>query len=468
MMRSFFKKCGAYALGAACLAGAAHAQDYRYPSMLPGYAAPPSYAATRVADHRSVMSQNPVEGPSLPAPTPYAETIMPGQAGAPAMNGYGYENGVVYGSPEGDAMHDGGCTECGDCCTPCHQWCWFGGVRVLGMTLESQDEHWFSYDDINLENQILNHEDADMDWAGGVEASIGRYFNCCQNGIELVYWGLYPDSSEASVTAADVQGTLNHVFTFNSLSYDDGLGGGVAALDDWFNDAQIHRVRRDWEFHNVEVNLLTFRNGFMGGCGCGPSIPSGCWDSCQPRVNLSFLAGFRFFRFDEYLQFASDNSETVFDGDPDEVYYDVDVDNELYGIQIGGEAELFVTRRLSFSAGTKFGVFENNMEQRQLIAGANGAAVVNDPISPNFGQAYDITSSEEDVAVLGELETGVNVYLLHNLRATAGYRVLAISGVARTTDQIPYNFDDILGAREINTEGSMVLHGGYAGLEFNY
>jgi hypothetical protein len=352
----------------------------------------------------------------------------------------------------------------------CRQSCWFGGVRGLIMDLADQDDQWFSFDDINLENQILNDNHADMDWSGGVEARLGRWFNCGCNAVELVYWGVYPSQTEANRTAADVQGALNHVFTFNSLSYDDGLGGGVNAVDDWFNDAQRHRVQRDWQFHNVEVNILSYRSVCYGGNGasCGPRIGEGCYNGCGPRLNLSFLAGFRFFRFDEGLQFASDNGDTVFTGAPDELFYDVDVKNELYGFQLGGDAEYFLARRLSVNGGTRFGVFENNMRQRQFIGGSNGTAFVNDPISPNFGQAYDITSTDDDIAFLGQIDAGANFYLTSNLRLTGGYRVLAASGVARAADQIPYNFDDLVGARDINTRGTMVLHGAYGGVEFNY
>ena len=238
--------------------------------------------------------------------------------------------------------------------------------------------------------------------------------------------------------------------------------------------SERHRLVRDWEFQNLEINLLTFRNSFMGGCcvngsGCGASCDHGCWDACCPRFNLSWLAGFRFFRFDEYLQFASDRDDAVaFEGDDGELYYDADVQNELYGFQLGGDIEMFLCRRLSVSMGTRFGVFENYMEQRQQIGGSNGAAFVNDPNSPNFGRAYDFTSNEHDIAFLSQLEGGVNVYVTCNLRLTGGYRMLAANGVARTTDQIPYNFDDILGAADIDSRGCMVLHGAYAGLEFNY
>jgi hypothetical protein len=113
-------------------------------------------------------------------------------------------------------------------------------------------------------------------------------------------------------------------------------------------------------------------------------------------------------------------------------------------------------------------VYENHIEQRQRVGNAAGAAFVNDPASPNFGLEYDIDSDEDTVAFLGELDLGAAFYATNNLRLTAGYRVVAASGVARADEQMPYNFDDILGATDPNDRGTMILHGAYGGVEFNY
>lgn len=496
-MRSFLKTCGAYALGAACAAGVVQAQDFRAPTMLSAPAARTYSGAPYVAANiRSVMAPS-SEAPSM-APAELAPPI-PGEPTAPALpsrsihGGYGYYGdqvpgapGVVYkGGAAGEVVYEGGLApeahggmiDCGygagDCRRPA---CWFGGVRGLYMGLRDGDDMGFSYDDVAFEPQLLRTDEIDMDWSGGVEARIGRWFNCGRNGLELIYWGVYPDAEQAHLYANQMVGNLAHTFSFNSLSYDAGLGAGVEAVNDYFQPAQAHRLTRDWEFHNLEVNLLTLRNAYHGGCGvngagCGPSLGGvglGHWDGCRPRLNLSWLAGFRFFRFDEDLQFASDNGDGVFDGGLDEMYYDIDVENNLYGFQLGGDAEFYLTRRISLLGGTKFGVYGNHMRQRQSVGGAAGNAFVNDPASPNFGAEYDINSSEDAVAFLGELTAGGAFYLTDNLRLTGGYRVVAASGVARATEQIPYNFDDILGANDPNNNGTMILHGAFGGVEFNY
>lgn len=495
-MRSFFRTCGAFALGAVCTAGA-EAQDFRAPTMLsPAYSAP--YLAS--ANLRSVVAPTNPQGPSIAQP----EVVTPADAplrslpSASMPHGYGYYGdqapGIVYEGghggelapqPHGSIVYEGGGYGCGTGAgilsrlggLSCRPTCWFGGVKGLYMGLDDGDDYGFSFDDTAFEPQLLRTDEVDMDWSGGVEASIGRWFNCGQNALEVTYWGIYPDAEQRSLFAADLVGNLGHTFTFNSLSFDDGLGGGVQAVDTWFQPAQAHRLSRDWEFHNLEVNLLTVRNAYNGGCGvsgvgCGPSLGGlrglGCWDPCRPRLNVAWLAGFRYFRFDEELQFASDNGDAVFDGGLDEMYYDVDVENNLYGFQLGAEAEYFLTRRLSVLANSKFGVYMNHIDQRQSVASPGGNAFVNDPASPNFGAEYDINSDEDTLAFLGEFDLGGAFYLTDNLRLTGGYRLVAASGVARAREQMPYNFDDILGATDPNDHDTMFLHGAYSGVEFNY
>ena len=128
-------------------------------------------------------------------------------------------------------------------------------------------------------------------------------------------------------------------------------------MNNWFQPAQVHRLTCDWEFHNIELNVLTILNGYNGGCGvngtgCGPRLGGhgcgGCGDCCcRPRMNVSWLAGFRYFRFDEDLIFASDDGDGVFNGGLDEMAYNVEVENNLIGFQLGADTTTFVPGRSS-------------------------------------------------------------------------------------------------------------------------
>ena len=59
------------------------------------------------------------------------------------------------------------------------------------------------------------------------------------------------------------------------------------------------------------------------------------------------------------------------------------------------------------------------------------------------------------------------IYLLTNsCRATIGYRLIGVTGVALVPDQIPVNFTDVNQIERINSNGSLLLHGFYGGLNF--
>ncbi len=51
---------------------------------------------------------------------------------------------------------------------------------------------------------------------------------------------------------------------------------------------------------------------------------------------------------------------------------------------------------------------------------------------------------------------------------TGGYRVVAVSGAALPTDQIPTRFDDLAAVDNINSNHSLILHGSFAGLAYNW
>ena len=88
------------------------------------------------------------------------------------------------------------------------------------------------------------------------------------------------------------------------------------------------------------------------------------------------------------------------------------------------------------------------------------------------GPVTSTTSSRtaEDVAFLGDLFAGVSYDLTQCWRITCGYRATVASGVALATSQIPRDaeFANMVYSPTLDSNDSLVLHGGYAGLEFNW
>jgi hypothetical protein len=380
------------------------------------------------------------------------------------------EGSVDYGSASNDyaASAGAGCSGCGSnqCDGSCsgygplldaHQAYglpaigrpnhWFGGVYGLIMFRDDDSRGVvLGFDDADPFTPLLTTGSARMEDAGGFEVRIGHMLNHCL-ALEAVYWGVFPDDTEANVLSSQTPGNVNSAINFTGIDYDNG--GGAQPLDNLFQGTQRLRLRRAFEYHNVELNLL--RVPFVLGA--------------DSRARMAFLIGARYFRADDSFSLASDFANETFGDDPaNEVSYSVDVDNHLAGFQVGGVLDYVFCRNFSGHVSTKFGVYNNHMSIYQTIQAGDGTtAVIN--AGPFAGQAFVVDDSKDDVAYLGELDAGLAYNLSCKWRVTGGYRVAALSGVALATSQIG-DFTDLASAANIDDHDSLILHGAYAGLEF--
>jgi hypothetical protein len=447
----------------------------------------------------------PTPRPTAPAPAPAAQNnpyldamsapweSRAGAAAAPCQPGYGsgYAAGPAYGGEPAygagyGPVYGGGC---GVPCCP--KLC--GSVSGLYMIRDGENPEWFSFDTWDESYQLMKSTDTGMDWTGGFEVSVARPFCCCRYAVQGVYWGLFPSNQESSLTDFDVWNDLATVYDFSPLVVDDGWGGTRNVNDDYYDWARRHRLRRSFEYHNVEINFLAGpylgygvgaarSGGLFGGGGChGASMYGGkcgygdcgkspwgvvCNDCCGPRLAVGWLAGLRYFQVSEGLQFATDQANHDFDYDDDEMYYDIDVDNHLIGFQLGFNADYAVTRWLHLRSAAKFGVYGNHINHKSLIHNSLDTAYVE--FGPNAGMDFDVSSNENEVAFLGELDLALAVYFTPRLIGTVGYRIVGVSGIAVPVDQIPRNFAGIQDVQDIDTNGSFRLHGLHAGVEYSF
>ncbi len=453
----------------------------------PGYAAPhagyPAGAGHVTHGAAGQLKPGPVE--IVSGPTPIGAGAGAGVTATPGYAAPGYASGEVYGGAVGAGVapgpaptgvvygdaYGGGSGYIND---SVDAWCgpapvaeaaascgFYGGVYGLIMNRDAEDEVWLSFNADSEDLRLLGTHDAEMQWAGGFELVAGMFLNC-NTAIEVSYWGIFPSTQEANAydqngAPADGTGDLNTSLDLTTLNYNDG--GGASSINDWFDNAARHRLRREYEIHNAEINLVRIPGCCTPGSFCG--IGGGCG-----VTRYHFLGGFRFLRFGEKFQFSTDETDNHYTGAADELHYNIDVDNNLFGFQLGSEAEYCFSNSLSFTAGAKFGAFINRINHESFIGGANGAAVVG--AGPNAGREFNINSSKTDLSFLGEIRLAMNYNINCNWRATLGYRAVAISGIAHSADQIPTNFADIEGVRAINSSSSLLLHGGFAGLEYSY
>jgi hypothetical protein len=389
--------------------------------------------------------------PGPPAPAPSAVPLPPqGDVVVGGMGPSPYEAAASNGCWGGDC----GC-DLAPCCTT-----WYGYVGGLVMGRDSSNKFWTTFETGNNPNQLLYFPDAN--WGGGFEATIGYTWcgetaggcggcaDACggcgmpyRHGVEVTYWGLWGLDSEASIRSE-----TDSLSTPIDLGFVDIVApGSPASL--FFDNAREHRLRRENEFHNVEVNLVDF------------SMPMSARD-----LTFQWLVGARFFRFDEFLQFASVAGGNEFGNNAGlaEAYLDLDVENNLYGVQIGGRGDWRVHRNWRIFAGTKVGVFANDIDfDTQLYRGDGALAVFS-----STGNTFNLSNNKVDVSMLAQIDLGVSYDITRNWSATIGYRAVGITGLALADDQIPAFLAAEGDWTDIDSNGSMILHGGFAGLEFRY
>ncbi|MBX3422362.1 MAG: hypothetical protein KF752_12485 [Pirellulaceae bacterium] len=282
-----------------------------------------------------------------------------------------------------------------------------------------------------------------------------------------------------------------------------------------YDTADTHQLRRSSSFHNVEINLLGFgvggaarnfnrstagscfsgsramagpwRGGMAAGAGhsaynscgdCNSCAPSAACAPCGPpskfatgpccyvapacgsRLNLSWLAGVRYFRFGDDLYYdASDIA-----GYPAQVLsYHVCTVNHLVGFQIGGRSDFCVGNRLNLYSTAKAGIYGNSASLDSNLRTAGYFAYVSGDPSTQF----NIERSGSDVAFLSELGTGCGVRLSSKWTATAGYRAMIATGVATAVGNIRHQ-GQTLAQTQIYNRDCLVLHGLNIGALYNF
>jgi hypothetical protein len=362
---------------------------------------------------------------------------------------------------------------------------------------------------------MLSTGDARHGSISGFQLMGGRYFNCGRNAVQVVYWGLYPENETAHISMpGGVYRTRILGMGDVSIDYNPGIPGPMPGYDvyDWFDGAQAHYVNRSSEFHNVEVNLLGFgvggaaRNfnravgggccggglgarhggqcGYCGGAGCGAchSAQSQCGPACEPtrfatgpccyiaptcgsRLNLSWLGGFRYFRFEDNLQYAADFAGDGLRRDANDLYYDVNTTNDLVGFQWGGRGDFCLGRRVNLFALGKVGIYNNHATLRSRI-GTDMMAAYQANLPGNMPYVVDV--SDNRFATLSELGTGLGFCLSPKWTANIGYSAIVASGVATAPGNIRERGQFLRDQRYINNSDVLILHGINIGANYNF
>lgn len=417
--------------------------------------------------------------------------------------GCGYGQGGGYGSRIGGMMRGRGCNY------------WFGGVYGLLMERDRGDKVPLAFAASGLatgayptsSSVVLNTRNVDIGYQPGVEFRLGRTFGgqydpctcCCSQpcwGLEGVYWTIFDDDASASYVQS---GTLRvySMMDFRGLEYDPGTG--YRPLNHYFDYAppvsdysnggaldniriDLARVRSSFEVQNVEVNLLRLplagggqaccgvaAAGCDSGCnpcgGCDPCAGScGYGGGCGSRFSVVTLCGFRYMQFDESFMYGVNFTNTVTSA-TGFMNYNSQVTNDLYGFQLGSNGMYRIGCKWGVHLGATCGLYGNDIDVRQYFNSPTGMVrYIGDPTN-NF----DVMASKNDVAMIGELRLGASYQYSCHCRLYGGWRAVGVTGIALATDQVPGAFIDAAQmASYVNSNGSLILHGMQAGVEWNY
>jgi hypothetical protein len=334
---------------------------------------------------------------------------------------------------------------------------WYASVRTLYMTRDDENPFYFSYDDADRRRQLMPARSVNFDWTAGADVRIGRTFDCGTQAIEFGYWGLYPGQQELITQGCECIGDLMGTLNWEKLNYGEDDDGDPYTADYYVDHAKAHLLRRDAEAHNFELNWMQCL------------VPCKPLDPCHgPRFQHRWLVGVRYFKFHDNLLFGSDyeDGNGKFRYEHDEIYYNIVTNNNLIGPQLGGSGKFLIHPKWTLRYDVKFGMYGNHIEHRSVIGGSQGIATINSGV--NRGEGFCVHNSKNDVSFLGEIDLGFTRCITPRLSVSAGYRAVAVAGIAHPTDQIPHDLRMIQDVDHIDSNGSLVLHGGYLGAEYYY
>jgi len=372
---------------------------------------------------------------------------------------------------------------------------------------------------------VLTTGDVDLGYQGGAEIRFGSTLNRFGRGAtygaggcgscgpqyawEAAYWGLAEETETSQFNDVATFGTdgnrLYGAIDFRGLEYN--AGGGYRSVNDYYDfgppttdntaggDVEIRSVvaRSTFSAQNIELNILRLpvfsggscwsgcNSGCGGGCAAGGCDVGGCATGRRgiggygagrlgrgrpgayvgPRYSLTTLVGARYMRFDEDFSFRSNFD--VIGGTSGFLAYNVEADNNLLGFQIGcnGIYRFGCTGRCNSS----LGLYGNRINVSQRMDVPTGGAL---RFANGTNANFDVESSKNDVAMLGELRLGSSYQVGSNWRLYGGWRVIGVTGIALSTNQIPTAFITPGQVGTIASNGSMLLHGLQVGTEWTY
>ncbi|MCE5266764.1 MAG: hypothetical protein LLG00_02625 [Planctomycetaceae bacterium] len=429
------------------------APQYRNPNV---YSRPTSQTMAAGQGGAAQTMPAPPAGPVAAAPAPVADfeyAPTPAPQGSGITNQMLAEQGGLSGDPSAcspyrgslDRFERAACNpscEGSSCDVGCQQACgcqWYAGISALALTRSDSPRLWTTYRDGHEETQLMNSQFG-TDWSWGGEARFGRRFccGCVPYAIEATYWTTEAITGERSCTWPG-----GYVSTPLAVNYIDFNGNNAS---NWFNGAEEHRLTRRDEFHNVELNLIREQLAW----------------ACDSPWDIGWSVGVRYFRFQEDLTFESRAQGCQWTDLGGVASLEDNVTNNLVGVQFGFDAAYCLFSGVRFFISPKVGLYDNIMDSDFRCATGD-----NIPGHTVYGY-FPAHGTQSGISFLTQIDVGVDWQFSRCWSARAGYRVVAATGMALADSQFPQYVNDIPDIKDVRHTDSLVLHGAFLGITYNF
>lgn len=323
---------------------------------------------------------------------------------------------------------------------------WFAGGSLLFLDFQDDGNQRLVVENGMPPVTLLDTDDVSPGSETGFETFVGRYFGGGKYAVSAGYFFFDPDREESIINPTVP----------------------VESIHGAFDNAAAYRVRRDVDIQGLELNFISFgiggamRAGLAGDCGscgvagcggmCRPMIPS-----CDNRFQLQVSHGLRWLQFKDDMELAASMAANGYDAGGDDFFYDVETQNDLLGYQFGTRADYCVHRRVNLYAGGKFGIYGNRVDYEYSWI---------DTGMP--GDNFEVDADDTVLATLGELDLGVGVRLTDCWSLTGGYRLIGATNVATSVSGITADPADLEDGVVASANDSLLIHGGYVGVQYNW
>ncbi len=286
----------------------------------------------------------------------------------------------------------------------------------------------------------LMTSDAEFGWPGGLDLQVGRWFGPQQHhAVELIYWGVYQMGASATLAAGPPG--IDAIPQAPTATV-----GGIPANDFLLGAAQ-QRIERADVINDVEINWIY-------SIGDRPEFLP-----LDRKVNLMWLAGFRFFQVNDQLTLTTGSGNPAIGA----IDLGVATNNNIYGGQVGAKFDWRFLPTVRLNIVPKMMIGGNAITNTSSLAGADGTQA-------RFpGGAAARGFSELGVfSWLGSVDTGIAWDVTDQWSLWMGYRVVGVGNIAQADGQWPAIITSPASLTGVAAGSDTIIHGGFAGFQGRY